>query len=117
MNSWNHDTHIIDSEDGTDIAVIHGVAGEPDEKITLEEIKVCAKFFGCSIGEITNVVGDMESAMGIYLSLKAEARQQGNGEIEVNMLDMIPIMHKWLTDEALLYLHEKMKRQVEQCEN
>ena len=107
-NSWNHDTHIKFTDEGEvfEEVVLHGVDGEADERITLEEIKACTKWFGDSIQDIFN---DKEYSMALCLSLKAEAIQRG-GKLEVNMLDTIPIMHKWLTRETMEYLKIKTEK-------
>lgn len=113
MNNWNHDLTIkITDEDENDVVgeiVIHGVEGEADERITLDEIKACTKYFGDQIGNAGEMLGDDEYGMAFFLSFRAEAIQRG-GELKVNMLDTIPIMQKWLTVEALMYLQEKMKK-------
>jgi len=117
MNNWNRDLtiKITDDENENETVgeiVIHGVEGEAEEKITLDEIKACAKYFGDQIGNASEMFGDDEYGMAFFLAFRAEAIQRG-GELKVNMLDTIPIMHKWLTLEATMYLHEKMKKKWE----
>lgn len=116
MNNWNRDLTIrITDENENDVVgeiVIHGVEGEADERITLDEIKACAKYFGDQIGNASEMLGDDEYGMAFFLAFRAEAIQRG-GELKVNMLDTIPIMHKWLTLEATMYLQEKMKKKWE----
>lgn len=107
-NYWEHDTKIIFTDDNKNEGVtIHGVKGKVDEKITLQDIKTCAKYFGYIVSESFD---DIEYGMAIYLSIKKEAIQRGEN-IEVSMLDTIPIVHKWVEEEALKYFRDKYKEQ------
>ena len=118
-NTWNKDTHIVITNDDEAYGevgtvgeiIIHGVEGEVDKQITLEEIKACAKYFTEQIGDFGVLLGDAEYGMAMYLSFKLEAIQRG-GKLEVNMLDSIPIMHKWVEMEALKYLHTKLSKKL-----
>jgi hypothetical protein len=109
-NAWNRDTHIriTDDDEVIEEFVMHGIEGEADEKITLQDIKTCVKYFGALIDDLLD---DVEYSMALRLAFQEEAIQRG-GKFECNMLDTIPLMNKWLTDEAAEYLKDKIAKRL-----
>lgn len=109
-HNWEQDKKILLTEEGETIdeVIVHGVDGEADHQITLKEIRTCMRYFGDVIGEWNSIFNyDAEFGMASYLALKQEAKQSGKQQIEVNMLDMIPIRQKWLSPETTKYFHDK----------
>jgi len=107
-NRWEHDTHIKFTDEGETFedVVIHGVQGEPDYQITLDDIREC---IGGMDKKYHGVTGDTEYDVAMVLALSAEGQQRGES-IKINMLDMIPIVHKWIEPKTLKYLQNKMEK-------
>ena len=109
-HNWEKDARILLTEkgDAIDEVIVHGVKGEADHQITLEEVRTCMRYFGDVIGWWNTAFNhDAEFGMASYLALKQEAKQRGQEQMEVNALDLIPIRQKWLTSEAVKYFHDK----------
>ena len=105
---WDEDTEELTGDEKITIT-FEPVEGEADRKITLEDIKSCAKFFN---GAVDNNVGlTDEFSIAIFLALNEESRQRGE-LVECSLLDTIPIMHKWLTTEALDYLTKRGMEEI-----
>jgi hypothetical protein len=59
--------------------------------------------------EYHGITGDTEYDVAMALALSAEGLQRGES-IKVNMLDMIPIVHKWIEPKTLKYLQNKVEK-------
>ncbi len=110
-HKWNNDRHFQLTDDNGEILddlVIQGVEGEPDKRISIQDIRTCVKYFG---NDINDIFDDIEYSMAAYLAVKAEGRQK-NKDMNVSLLDTIPLMSKWLTPNAHNYLLEKRAKQL-----
>ena len=83
--NWDDNTEELTGDESVTIT-FEPVEGLADRKITLQDIKSCAKYF---TGVVEDTVGlNNEFSIAIYLALKEESRQRGY-MVNCSLLDSI----------------------------
>lgn len=80
---------------------------EESEKITLPELKVCAKY--CHQMHPIQCFDDDELNMAMYLSGIREGKRRGKEKFEISAMALAFLMTKWCSLDTIEYLQKKIR--------
>ena len=87
--------------------IIYSHTFEESEKITLPELKVCAKY--CHQMHPIQCFDDDELNMAMYLSGIREGKRRGKEKFEISAMALAFLMAKWCSLDTIEYLQKKIR--------